>query len=313
MRRLALLICCLCVVVQLSAEEKLRINQLLPDLLCPLAVEPAIPSNFVAASREGEPNIYEGIFWGPKETLKRYFENPASLKEPILFVELSAHVAQKGPTQFTVDFDDLDRQFRNAGEEGCAHRDYKWGNYPIKAICAPVKGQKLETALVGLNDPNGWVLMVHLIAPEEGEKVAAEFWRNFLENTRPLSDWEFFKALGQDLQKGYTLVDQAGIKLKGIAERRKEDGKLLVAVIPTSPHTEFEFDHLLECALGSKWNFGAPLIKIYGTSTMEDCVTCKNELTHVISVMIKPVQEFSVDPEQVKKIKGAFVQLGEPE
>jgi len=40
-------------------KNDLRILELLPNLLCPLAVEPGIPTDFVALSPRGPPHPYD--------------------------------------------------------------------------------------------------------------------------------------------------------------------------------------------------------------------------------------------------------------
>ena len=83
-----------------DAKNDLRILELLPNLLCPLAVDPGIPADFIALSPSGTLDPYDWIYWGPKDVLKAYFENPTSLKVPIIRVKLSANVAQTGPNSF---------------------------------------------------------------------------------------------------------------------------------------------------------------------------------------------------------------------
>ena len=83
-----------------NATNDLRILDLLPNLLCPFAVDPGIPADFVALSPRGTLDPYDWIYWGPKDVLKAYFENPASLKTPLIRVKLSANVAQTGPNSF---------------------------------------------------------------------------------------------------------------------------------------------------------------------------------------------------------------------
>ena len=76
-----------------EAKNDLRILELLPNLLCPLAVDPGIPADFIALSPKGTLDPYDWIYWGPKDVLKAYFEDPASLKVPLIRVKLSANVA----------------------------------------------------------------------------------------------------------------------------------------------------------------------------------------------------------------------------
>src|ERR1700722_11400088 len=72
-----------------ETKNDLRILELLPNLLCPLAVDPSIPADFVALSPRGTLDPYDWIYWGSKDVLKAYFENPASLNKPVIRVKLS--------------------------------------------------------------------------------------------------------------------------------------------------------------------------------------------------------------------------------
>ena len=49
-----------------DVKNDLRILELLPNLLCPLAVDPGIPADFVALSPNGILDPYDFIYWGPR-------------------------------------------------------------------------------------------------------------------------------------------------------------------------------------------------------------------------------------------------------
>ena len=87
-----------------AAKNDLRILELLPNLLCPLAVDPGIPADFVALSPNGILDPYDFIYWGPKNALKAYFKDPSSLKVPLIRVKLSEMVAQTGSNSFDKSF-----------------------------------------------------------------------------------------------------------------------------------------------------------------------------------------------------------------
>lgn len=119
----------------LNAEDKeLRIVELLPSLLCPLAIEPKIPVDFIALSPSGVLDCYDWIYWGPKETLEAYFKDPQSLKEPILRVKLSSNVIQTGPNTFSDNGDDSLKKLEEQFPEGFDHIEHQWGDYPISAV-----------------------------------------------------------------------------------------------------------------------------------------------------------------------------------
>ena len=73
-----------------DVKNDLRILELLPNLLCPLAVDPGIPADFIALSPNGILDPHDLIYWGPKDVLKAYFKDPSSLKVPLIRVKLSA-------------------------------------------------------------------------------------------------------------------------------------------------------------------------------------------------------------------------------
>ena len=84
---LSLLFACIFIINPLTAvasqdrqdvKNDLRILNLLPNLLCPLAVDPGIPADFVALSPNGILDPYDFIYWGPKNALTAYFKDPSS-------------------------------------------------------------------------------------------------------------------------------------------------------------------------------------------------------------------------------------------
>jgi hypothetical protein len=208
-----------------NAKNNLRILELLPNLLCPFAVDPGIPADFVALSPRGTLDPYDWTYWGPKDVLKAYFENPASLKTPVLRVKLSANVAQTGPNSFNNEgsMESL-KMLQKEDLKGFASIKTRWGDYPILAIRTKMEGQLIFMAWVGLNDPEaGWTLMFNLVYPDKKghpNKKDRQLWESLLTKTTQLKDGDYFKACGQDLQEGYTLVNVGGAKLKMLAEKR---------------------------------------------------------------------------------------------
>ena len=143
----------------------------------------------------------------------------------------------------------------------------KW-HYPVLAIRSMLEGQLNFTAWVGLNDSEaGWTLMFDLVYPDKKghpTKKDRQLWENLLTKTTQLQDGDYFKAYGQELQEGYTLVNVGGAKLKMLAEKRQSDGTLQVVVIPESSNVEFRYVDMMECAMGAKWKQGEPMVKVYG-------------------------------------------------
>lgn len=285
-----------------DVKRDLRILELLPNLLCPLAVDPSIPADFTALSPKGTLDPYDWIYWGPSNILKAYFENPASLQIPILRVKLSPNIAQTGPNLFNNE--ELLKMLRKEDPIGFASIETQWGDYPIFAIRTKRDDQLIFMAWVGLNDPEaGWTLMFNLVYPDkEGHpnKEDRQLWESLLLRTTQLTDRDYFKACGQDLQEGYTLVNVNGAKLKMFAEKRERDGMLQVIVIPEGSDIEFQYIDMIECAMGAKWKYGEPIVKVYGEVIVNN-KNVKSITGCITSIFFKIVQEFSFKQEDSKK------------
>ncbi len=286
----------LAMAVEASQESStnLRIVELLPNLCCPLAVNPGIPADFIAMSPNGNLDPYDWIYWGPKEVLKSYFENPASLKVPLIRVKLSANVNQTGPDTFC-GMESIKKMDKK--RKGLAFFENKWGDYPVLAMRKRIDGKLIYFAWVGLNDPEaGWTLLFNLVFPDEKDHPNNDdrkLWANFLKETSPLKDEDYFKACGQDLQEGYTLVNVSGAKLKLLAEKRQLDGALQVVVIPASTNIEFKYCDMMECLMGAKWKHGQPLVKVFGEITVNN-QNIKSTTNYVTSIFYKTVPDFSL-------------------
>lgn len=284
-----------------QVKNDLRIFELLPNLLCPLAVDPCIPIDFIAGSPNGKLDPYDWIYWGPKEVMKAYFENPDSLDVPLLRVKLSANVAQTGPKSFNGESSsEFLNQMKKTNPKGFAAIETKWGDYPVLSVRNQIEKQLILMAWVGLNVPEGgWTLMFNLVYPNKNGHPNIEdrqLWENLITKTTQLSDRDFFKACGQDLQDGYTLVNVGGAKLKMVAEKRQSDGALQVVVIPESSDVEFHYVDMTEGLMGAKWKYGEPIVKVYGEIVYNngdvEAIT-----DHVTSIFLKTVTEFSFKKE----------------
>lgn len=134
-----------------SAKADLHILELLPHIFPPLAVAPGIPADFIALSPKGVLDPYDWIYWGPKDVLQAYFENPDSLKESILQVKLSANVSQIGPDAFNADH--FLKQLQENSPKGSTFFKTQWGDYPVLAFTTKLQGLIICMAWAGLNDP----------------------------------------------------------------------------------------------------------------------------------------------------------------
>lgn len=314
------LFACICTMTSLAAtppkgtqetKNDLRILELLPNLLCPLAVDPGIPADFIALSPRGTLDPYDWIYWGPKDVLQAYFENPTSLKVPILRVKLSPNVAQTGPNSFNNE--ESFKMLKKEDPKGFASIETQWGDYPISAIRIQKEGRLIFIAWVGLNDPEaGWTLMFNLVHPDEKghpDTKDRQLWESLLAKTTQLKDGDYFKACGQDLQEGYTLVNVGGAKLKMLAEKRQSDGMLQVVVIPEGSDVEFHYGDMMECLMGAKWKHREPMVKVYGEIVV-DKENFKSITDYVTSIFFKNVWEFSFKKEDGKKLS-IFQKIGD--
>lgn len=290
-----------------DAKNDLRILDLLPNLLCPLAVDPGIPADFIALSPRGTLDPYDWIYWGPKDVLKAYFENPTSLEVPVLRVKLSANVAQTGPNSFNNEgsAESLE-MLKKENPQGFASIETQWGDYPILAIRTLMESRRLIfMAWVGLNDPEaGWTLMFNLVYPDkQGHPNIKDrqLWESLLTKTTQLKDEDYFKAYGQDLQEGYTLVNVGGAKLKMLAEKRQSDGTIQVVVIPEGSDVEFYYVDMVECLMGAKWKYKEPIVKVYGEIVVNR-EKFKSSIDYVTSIFFKSVPEFSFKKEDGKEL-----------
>jgi hypothetical protein len=219
-----------------------------------------------------------------------------------LRVKLSANVAQTGPNSFNNNesFEIMEKE----DPKEFALTEAQWGDYPVHAIRTRMKGKLIFTAWVGLNDPEaGWTLMFNLVYPDTKGRPNTEdrqLWENFITKTTQLKDGDYFKACGQDLQEGYTLVNVGGVKLKMIAEKRQNDGTIQVVVIPESSDVEFRYLDMEECRIGAKWKYGEPMVKVYGEIVVNN-KKFHSIINSVTSIFFKNVPDFTIKNKEVKK------------
>lgn len=286
-----------------ESDKELRITELLPGLLNPLAVEPALPKDFIALSPDQEqPDLHKGVFWGPKETLTAYFKDPASLERAIIAVKLS----EKG-----------EESLEKMGIKNFSEKFLSWGPYPVYSMHMDFADQfheslqqtKEYSAWIGLNTREGWTLHARLVYPQKLGHPALqdlEIWNNFLEKTKPLSERQAYKARGQDLKLGSTTVTVDGAKVVVIAERRSSDDKLQIVAIPLDENVDFQVKGAVQGLMGATWHHGDPVAKVAATIIKKDT---ENHLVMdmVVSVLIKPVSKFSLDAKEMKRKEGICV------
>jgi hypothetical protein len=285
-----------------DGKKNLRILELLPNLVLPLAVNPGIPDNFIALA-PGSLSLCDWIYWGPKNVLEAYFENPESLEEPILAVQLSFDVFQTGPNSFS--HEDSLKTHKEDGLEEFISSKSQWGDDPVLVVRGTMENQLFFIAWVGLNNPeNGATLVFNLVYPmQEGRpnKKDRDLWENLLTKTTQFTDRDYFRSHGQDLNDGYTLVTVGKGKMKMIAEKRQSDGMLQVIVIPESPEVEFRYIDMMEDLMEAQWRYKEPLVKVHG-ETLVNRGNYHSTTNHVTSIFYKTVPEFSFNKEEEKEL-----------
>ncbi|MBS4163762.1 hypothetical protein PRO82_001068 [Candidatus Protochlamydia amoebophila] len=146
--------------------------------------------------------------------------------------------------------------------------------------------------------------MFNLVYPEKKghpNKEDRQLWESLIVKTTQLKDGDYFKACGQDLQEGYTLVNIGGAKLEMLAEKRQSDGTLQVVIIPEGSDVEFHYVDMMECLMGAKWKYGEPIVKVYGEIAVNnENVKCTTD--YVTSIFFKTVPEFSFKKGDGKKL-----------
>lgn len=282
---------------QLQADEiditqPLRIHQLIPRerFSVTLPIEPALPKEFVAL----EDNSSEWIYWGPEEVLKAYLKDQNSLLVPILRFKLSPNIAQT--KRGCLDESQFQNQFPKALGAVTSLHFGSWDEYPYCTISGKMQGKEFLMGYVGLNHlESGSVLLFNLITPKEAsaDSAALALWNTFFEKTKKLPEPLLFKAEGQEIHPGYTIVDVAGRTIKAVAEKRKSDQKILCAIIPDDQTVEFQFKKLHQTIMPATWHHGEPLLKIDGAYIVDKGWLHMSMST---SILIKEVEQFSSVP-----------------
>lgn len=282
---------------EIDVTQALRIHQLMPPekLTFHFAIEPAVPNDFIAQSPNGDIDYSDWVYWGSPEALKAFFQDTNSLSKPIMRVRIAPNTLLSEVVN--LEEEKLRRGLTEAGLKPSSIKSGKWGNhYPYFSLAIPFQNKKIHGAFVGLDDGSDIVLQIEFLCPERksnsGDDLA--LWKRFLTQTHELSEPLFFKALGQELHKGYTIVNLYGHKIKVIAEKRTADQKVQFVVIPDSLTPEFNFKSVFQCLMGANWHHGEPLLKVNGLFKINEYIN--HEMT--ASVLIKEVLEFTHIPPQ---------------
>lgn len=271
-------------------ESQYRILELIPDLVTPLAVEPAIPDDFVSIPKNKQAGICDWVYLGKKEVIERFLEDGTVL-EPFIKVRLSDAVVQTGPSSFSCDKFNIPSIVQNT----------KWGNFPVASWRHLLAEKVVYRAYVGLNAPGGHTLTFTLALPNDAESTDISrdhaLWENFINNTKPLPEYDFYKINGFDLQEGHTIVTLSKQKIKVSAEEDK-NGTIQIAIQPLTKHITYKKHSVQQTRKGGEWKYASPMLRlpmdlkvVNGNSTIIDNV--------VVSVLIKKVDSFTTPTSQL--------------
>ena len=165
----------------------------------PPRVTPALPPYFIVVSiwpetkTTKEFNMEEGVIWAPEDTA-RHFEFGAdtaiaNAKEPLFYARLSATVTQIPKSDKFSAEDSMAARLTSSGVRNVNTRKTKWGNYPVLVLTGDApEGLSMFTAFVGINSPDGWVIVINYRVPSgKGHPTESEkaIWDRFINETKP--------------------------------------------------------------------------------------------------------------------------------
>ncbi len=268
-------------------EKTPRILELIPESWIEYpAVEPALPPNYTMRIFDE----MDCILWGTKDDLSVFEDPESNIKSEVIALTHSWSVIQTSPTSLSIE-KMLNQVVQQSGMRYVKTEKYMWGKYPVFAIdgIGP-GGMEVHIAWVGLNSPQGMTMQMCLFLPKS-KNGACPVWKTLLRKTKALSEAEFFRAMGMDMQDGYTLYRSGPASVKVTAEKRISDNLLAVKIEPTSDNTTFTINEVDEGFMASDWKFGHPCTKVFGVMNGNDNLIVDS----VVTVLTKEVENFSFD------------------
>jgi hypothetical protein len=151
----------------------------LPLIQPAFKIQPAIPEDYIAIKKE------EWVYWGSKESFSKYFQDRASLDQPLIRYTMF-------PTKVFMDQDswkDFQKKIKTSLENQGAilenEKELKWGPYLVWASIFHLKGGQQIQAFVSLEAVEAWILIFQLIPKQQGQPDDEDlkFWNRFLEKT----------------------------------------------------------------------------------------------------------------------------------
>lgn len=289
-------------------RASIRILKLLPTMVNPLAIEPAIPADYTMIAAEDPPNLISGVLWGKEKDLKTFAKNPNKIEATFISASVSQAILQTGANSF-LDEENL-KDLEKEGYKDLKIRKLSWGPYPVLALDAVnPEGKMQNLAWVGLNSPDGMVLLFGLLYPDqENRPTAAEYgtWNTFLTTSKGLPERQFLLAYGLDMQEDYTTYSFEDIKVKAYAQKNASDQKMIALVEPLSANTVINISDVHQTFLGTKWNYGKPCVKIDAEIIKQDADSAKTVLYVTLTVLLKTVDRFTPAFEKLQQQKNIF-------
>lgn len=274
--------------------SKLRLQALLPYLETPLCVEPALPQDFVAMSRQGPLTCREWTYWGPKAVLEAYFQNPASLAQAIIRVKVSESIKQIGPQKFNEDNDELIKSLASLRLKRMYDIKRAWGRYPIYIVAAEFPEKWLHAAWIGLDDGIGTTLMLELVYPKSGlQDRDYKLWNDFFAKTTTLPEPIYSDGYKVQYQVGKTELTIYGKKIQIKGEERRSDNTIQLVSTPQDRGLEFVLEKVTYELMAPNHALGGPAARCRGKFTILAEDGSRRQSTQEILVLIQPVDEFN--------------------
>lgn len=219
-----------------NAEDELpkeiRILNLLPYMVTPPLVNPALPDYFTLGIRKNDPYFSEGYIWGHKNNVEEYFKSEDSLSDCIIRAQISPSIFQIGVDR--LNFDDNPNTIMATGLIEYSINKGKWGIFPYRELRAKgPKGRKVYQLWVGLNAEGGATLDFQFIYPaflNEPTQNQKKVWSDFVKKTTLLNLEDLMLAKGVKAKQVMSDIEMDLSKIHLIAYKRKSDQKLLVMI-----------------------------------------------------------------------------------
>lgn len=299
-------------------SSPLRIQELLPNpnWFVQLAIDPALPPEFVARllpnSEESDASRY---CWAEPQVAEKYAATGV-VTGPLFAVFLSKGVLKKADGTLTGE-EGLDQQIQQLSESlGVGKfllnkKRFFWGLHPVFALITQLPEPIGKMRMVWIGNPvDEHVLCLMFRYPSgspEKEREAEQIWEDFLHQTKELQGGDYFRALGHDMQMGSTVRHTGPLKIKVSVELRSKDNQLLYVVEPLSEGTTYQLREAVLTRMTTPWHFGHSILKVSGRGILE-AEGHHVVFDEVISVLVKEVEQFSMNLQHLRQRKEVVVQ-----